>query len=158
MIAKRIVASLSIFLIAFVTLVIILIQHPAAPPNGQTTLWSIASQLHAPGDSTTQTVADSTVSSAWIIRDQIARMLKQGFSRTQILQHMQQEYGPSVLADPAWQGVGTIAWVLPIVSFLVIVLFTLWVVRIRLQRSLVTEREELLDDHLVDDPFLDKYI
>ena len=77
-------------------------------------LQTIASQLHAPGDTTTQTVVSSNVPAAWTIRRQIAVMLNQGLSNEKILSTLQTDYGPTVLANPANQGFGAWAWVLPI--------------------------------------------
>ena len=77
-------------------------------------LQTIASQLHAPGDTTTQTVVSSNVPAAWTIRRQIAVMLNQGLSNEKILSTLQTDYGPTVLANPPNQGFGAWAWVLPI--------------------------------------------
>ena len=81
--------------------------------TGQAELWSIASELHAPGDTTTQTAASSTVLSAWQIRAQIQSLLQKGWGRARILRTLENEYGPTVLADPNIAGFGVLAWLLP---------------------------------------------
>ncbi len=76
-------------------------------------LLAIESQLHAPGDTTTQTVASSNVPAAWTIKRQIAVMLNQGLSNQQILSQLETDYGPTVLANPPAKGFGAWAWALP---------------------------------------------
>lgn len=81
-------------------------------------LIAIESQLHAPGDTTTQTVVSSNVPAAWTIKRQIAVMLNKGLSNQQILSQLETDYGPTVLANPPAKGFGAWAWVLPIVGAL----------------------------------------
>ena len=81
--------------------------------GGQSELWAIASQLHAPGDTTTQTVASSTVPAAWQIRAQIQELLDKGYTERQIVRWMVQDYGPTILADPSFAGFGALVWTLP---------------------------------------------
>lgn len=81
----------------------------------QQRLWAIASQLHAPGDTTTQTVATSTVPSAWKMRAQIQQLLLAGNSNQAVLRTIEQEYGPASYADPASSGFGLWVWLLPVV-------------------------------------------
>lgn len=84
-------------------------------------------------------------------------MLKQGVTKAQIIKRMQEQYGPSVLADPTWQGIGAIVWVLPIAVLLSLLAFVLWTIRGRVHRSLQQNVEQTF---LADPPdrYLDKYI
>lgn len=81
--------------------------------SAQATLWSIASSLHAPGDTTTQTAATSPVPAAWQMRVEIQQLLSRGETRQQILQTMVAQYGPTALADPSTNGFGLLVWLLP---------------------------------------------
>ncbi|MCL6444643.1 MAG: cytochrome c-type biogenesis protein CcmH [Alicyclobacillus sp.] len=70
----------------------------------------IADRLHAPGDQDTLTVATSSLATAEHIRYQIQQDLLRGMTDSQIMQSMEQQYGPSILAVPAMQGVGWLIW------------------------------------------------
>lgn len=109
---RQYLIMIAVFLLA-VAAVFLLRPWAQTGSAGQSELWAIASQLHAPGDTTTQTAATSTVSSAWQIRAQIQQLLDKGMSERAILQVMEQDYGPTVLANPAFSGFGTLAWLLP---------------------------------------------
>ncbi len=157
MITKRSMTLISLCLVLLISLFVILMHHTSSSPNGQSALWSIASELHAPGDTTTQTVASSTVPSAWVIRDEISRMLAQGATKAQIIKHMQEQYGPSVLADPTWQGIGATVWIFPFVILAILVGFVIWTLRARVNRSLQQNAERTLQVD-ASDRYLDKYI
>lgn len=86
----------------------------------QQRLWRIAQQLHAPGDTTNQTVATSTASTAWTIRAEIAHLLKKGYSGFHIVHIIEGQYGPAVLSDPSTTGFGLTVWIFPLIAFLVI--------------------------------------
>lgn len=84
-----------------------------AAQTPQAELWQIASLLHAPGDTTNQTVLSSTVPAAWTLRAEIAQLLAKGENRSEILHVIELQYGPTVLADPSGAGFGLWVWVLP---------------------------------------------
>ena len=157
MIAKRILAFISLCFVLLISLFVTFMHYALSGSKGQSALWSIASELHAPGDTTTQTVASSTVSSAWVIRDEISRMLNQGATKAQIIKHMQDQYGPSVLADPTWQGIGATVWIFPFVILAILVGFVIWTLRARVNRSLQQNAERTLQVD-ASDRYLDKYI
>ncbi|MCY0902874.1 MAG: cytochrome c-type biogenesis protein CcmH [Firmicutes bacterium] len=105
----------------------------------QQRLWAIASLLHAPGDTTTQTVATSTVPAAWKMRAQIQELLSQGESNQTVLATIEAEYGPSSLADPSASGFGVFVWVLPVLFLAILalglVVALVWLPRRRSARS-----------------------
>jgi cytochrome c-type biogenesis protein CcmH/NrfF len=109
---RRYLLTIAIFILAMAA-VLVLRPWAQTGSGGQSELWAIASRLHAPGDTTTQTAATSTVSSAWQIRAQIQQLLDKGMSERAILQVMEQDYGPTILANPAFSGFGALAWLLP---------------------------------------------
>lgn len=74
---------------------------------------SIASQLRAPGDENTITVASSSLSTAQHMRYEIQQDLLAGMKEIQIFSAMKQEYGPSVMAAPSIWGFGSVVWILP---------------------------------------------
>lgn len=108
----------------------------------------IASQLHAPGDTTTQTVASSNVTAAWTIRRQIASMLDRGMSNAQILATMETDYGQAVLANPPRRGFGALAWGLPVVGVVVALALGVWFVR-RKSTQLSTQTGAARDEEYV---------
>jgi len=87
----------------------------------------IATQLRAPGDHNSMTVATSPNVTAQHMRYEIQSALLQGMSSSQVLQEMTSEYGQQVLAAPSFFGFGSLVWVLPwmIVAgiFLIAILF-----------------------------------
>jgi len=115
--------------------------------TAQQRLWAIAALLHAPGDTTTQTVATSTVPAAWRMRAQIQELLSQGEGSQAVLATMESEYGPSSLADPSASGFGVFVWVLP-VSFLAVLALALFVALVWLpkRRSAQAERATAVAD------------
>lgn len=122
----------------------------------QQRLWAIAAQLHAPGDTTTQTVATSTVPAAWTMRAQIEHLLLKGESNQQVLTTIEQEYGPTALADPQTNGFGLLVWVLPIALLGLAAVVLLQSYR-RLQRRLTLHtghtvmEDQVLSDHDVEE-------
>jgi len=110
------------------------------PGMQQERLWSVAQQLHAPGDTTNQTVATSTASTAWTIRSEIAHLLKEGYSGSRIVHTIEGQYGPSVLSDPSTTGFGLSVWVFPLIALLVIGFLALtYLLRRRVQPSTVVD-------------------
>lgn len=95
----------------------VIITRTQISDNGslQEHVLSIAAQLHAPGDENTITVATSSLSTAQHIRFEIQQDLLAGMNRNQVLDAMQQEYGPSVLAAPSFSGFGSVVWAIPVV-------------------------------------------
>lgn len=109
-------------------------------------LLAISSQLHAPGDTTTQTVASSNVPAAWTIRRQIVAMLDKGMSDQAILQTLTNEYGPSVLATPPWYGFGLWVWVIPVVGLAAALGAGIILTRQRSRKGLVNTTETVPED------------
>jgi cytochrome c-type biogenesis protein CcmH/NrfF len=93
----------------------VIITRTQISDNGslQERVLSIASQLHAPGDENTITVATSSLSTAQHTRFEIQQDLLAGMNRNEVLDSMQQEYGPGVLAAPSLRGFGSVVWIIP---------------------------------------------
>ena len=118
-------ALLAVFVILAVVLLLLLYSGVIGSTERGTAeqrLQTVASQLHAPGDTTTQTVASSNVAAAWAIRRQIVTMLDKGMSNAQILSTLEADYGPTVLANPPGRGFGAVAWGLPVAGVVAAVL------------------------------------
>lgn len=112
---------------------VMLSMQPHTPADVlQAEMMRIATQLHAPGDTTTQTVATSTVLAGYQMRMEILRRLEEGATPQAVLATLEQEYGPTVLANPAPSGFGLVVWVLPIGGVLLAALAAAWVIRKRL--------------------------
>ncbi|MCL6548758.1 MAG: cytochrome c-type biogenesis protein CcmH [Alicyclobacillus sp.] len=79
----------------------------------QSQVLAIAAQLRAPGDHNTMTVATSSLPQAQHMRYEIQQYLLAGRSPEAVKRLLVQEYGPQILAAPAWRGWGGIAWVAP---------------------------------------------
>lgn len=63
-------------------------------------------------------VAQSTASSALAVRHEIATMVAEGKSDTQILTTIEAAYGTSILLSPSTTGLGALLWILPSAVFL----------------------------------------
>jgi cytochrome c-type biogenesis protein CcmH/NrfF len=75
---------------------------------------ALASQLRAPGDENTMTVASSSSQMAQHIKYEIQQDLLADKSNQQIIEQMVKEYGPEVYAAPPFTGFGAVAWLTPV--------------------------------------------
>lgn len=64
------------------------------------------------------TLHDCPSDSAVALRDQIVGWAQQGFTRAQILDKLEAEFGPTIRAVPPASGSGLLAWLLPGVAAL----------------------------------------
>lgn len=74
---------------------------------------AVAAKLRVPSEHDTMTAANSPEPLAQHMRYQIQQDLLRGQSSAKILQEMQKQYGPGVLAAPANRGYGKLVWWLP---------------------------------------------
>jgi cytochrome c-type biogenesis protein CcmH len=64
------------------------------------------------------TLHDCPSDSAVALRDRITAMAEDGFTRSQIMSELLEEYGPTLRAEPPRSGSGLLAWVLPALAAL----------------------------------------
>jgi cytochrome c-type biogenesis protein CcmH len=64
------------------------------------------------------TLHDCPSDSAVALRDRITAMAEDGFTRSQIMAELLDEYGPTLRAEPPRSGSGLLAWVLPALAAL----------------------------------------
>ena len=110
----------------------------------QANVWEVAAQLHAPGDTTTQTVLTSTVPSAWTIRAQIQQLLNSGKTQQQVIRLLIGEYGSAILASPAPSGFGLLVFVLPMLCVCVSLAAAIMLVIKRLGHTTLDSETDLL--------------
>ncbi len=144
---------LTVLIAGLILVIVVLVLHFSGmvganqSSSPEERLIAIESQLHAPGDTTTQTVASSNVPAAWTIKRQIAVMLNKGLSNQQILSQLETDYGPTVLANPPAKGFGAWAWVLPILgAILAIGLGGLFAYQKSLHRPLIQGIEDVEEE------------
>ncbi len=131
----RTAAFVVIVIAVAVTLTVTLRLTFLGPASPEATMWQIASQLHAPGDTTTETAAASPVPAAWQIRQQILSLLQKGETQQQILSQLQDEYGPTILANPSLAGFGAWVWILPPVAVMLLFVIIAGILISRLKRD-----------------------
>ncbi|MBX5437144.1 MAG: cytochrome c-type biogenesis protein CcmH [Alicyclobacillaceae bacterium] len=89
---------------------------PSDSSTLQSQVLAVASQLRAPGDHNTMTVATSSLPQAQHMRYEIQQALLAGETADDVKRMMVQEYGVGVLAAPPVRGWGSLVWVLPAVA------------------------------------------
>jgi cytochrome c-type biogenesis protein CcmH len=89
---------------------------------------AVASQLKCPVCQN-ESVADSPSWIAQQMRDTIRQQLQEGKSEQDIIQYFRQRYGDSIVWTPQWQGVGMLAWIVPVLLLLAGLLFVYFTVR-----------------------------
>jgi len=100
-----------------------------------------------------ETIDQAQVQLAKQMRGLVRDMLGQGASRGEILDFFVDRYGASVLAAPPKSGVNLLAWILPVVGFLVALLAGLLIIRSMAARGGAPATEPPLVDGL--EPYLD---
>lgn len=63
-----------------------------------------------------QSVAESAAPAAQAVRAEIRRRVDAGQSRREIEAHLESRYGSDILLTPPRSGVGSVVWILPVVS------------------------------------------
>ncbi len=120
----------------------------------------VASQLKCPVCQN-ESVASSPNWMAQQMRNTIRQQLQEGKSEQQIIEYFRQRYGDSIVWTPQWQGVGMLAWLVPIALLLLGLLLVYFTVRDWQALAVVatTQREEQEDEEeqAWDDEELQRY-
>lgn len=93
----------------------------------------ISRQLRAPGDP--DTVASSNLGEALRIRYEVSQDVAKGLSYNQIVEAMENEYGPNVLAVPRFRGFGALTFVVPVCGILVVIGAVMWFLASSVKRN-----------------------
>jgi len=89
---------------------------------------AVASQLKCPVCQN-ESVASSPNWMAQQMRNTIRQQLQEGKSERDIIEYFRQRYGDSIVWTPQWQGVGMLAWLVPIALLLFGLLLVYFTVR-----------------------------
>lgn len=134
------------WMLALCVLILVTYGHPASRPSLEGRTHALAAELRCPichGES----VADSTSDIARSIRALIRQRLSEGQSPDVIERYLASRYGNSIVLAPPTSGIGSIAWLAPLLLLLgglglLLTLTADWLSRGRLP---VTERPEYLE-------------
>ncbi|HEY7419483.1 MAG TPA: cytochrome c-type biogenesis protein CcmH [Ktedonobacteraceae bacterium] len=120
---------------------------------------AVASQLKCPVCQN-ESVASSPNWMAQQMRNTIRQQLQEGKSEQDIIQYFQQRYGDSIVWTPQWQGVGMLAWLVPIVLLLLGLLLVYFTVRdwhALAVASTAQQKSEKEEEQAWDDEELQRY-
>jgi cytochrome c-type biogenesis protein CcmH len=117
---------------------------------------AIASQLFCPVcENTPLDVCPTQACAQW--RDEIRLRLAQGWNESQIEDYFAKSYGIRVLAEPPRQGLNWLVYIVPPVAFIAGAYILFRAFRSWQALSKQSEgQEDLLDDHIEDDPYLEQ--
>src|SRR5579883_2692783 len=89
---------------------------------------AVASQLKCPVCQN-ESVASSPNWMAQQMRNTIRQQLQEGKSEQDVIEYFRQRYGDSIVWTPQWQGIGMLAWLVPIALLLLGLLLVYFTVR-----------------------------
>jgi cytochrome c-type biogenesis protein CcmH/NrfF len=112
-------------------------SHQPRPDDAQLQqqVLAIAAKLRVSGERDTMTAATSPEPAAQHMRFEIQERLLAGETSRQILSEMEREYGPDVLAAPAFAGWGSLVWLVPWLMSFMALFGMVWLLRRSAQGS-----------------------
>lgn len=130
---KTLLLILSLYCVPLLSLAID--THTFNNPEQQAAYESLTSELRCLVCQN-QTIADSNAELAKDLREEIFEMLKQGKSKTEIIQFMTDRYGDFVLYKPPFNATTGLLWLAPAL-FLIIGLLSVFII-IRAKKTAIT--------------------
>jgi cytochrome c-type biogenesis protein CcmH/NrfF len=121
-------------------MLVLLVPNPAFAQSPEDLANDISQKVmspYCPG----VTLHDCPSQSALDLRDEIESYARSGMDEAAIMERLERDFGPSIRAEPASEGGGAIAWILPFIVVLAGGVVAWWLVRRWTARRALTPKD-----------------